>query len=121
VHADLRLANLLVSGDSLEIIDFDDCGFCWFAFDFAAAISFYELDPMIPELKRAWIAGYRTVADLDRKDEDEMGTFVMLRRIMLTAWLASHADSDPAKELGEGYVKGTATLAGQYLRGTLCA
>lgn len=121
VHADLRLANLLVSGNSLEIIDFDDCGFCWFAFDFAAAISFYELDPMIPELKRAWIAGYRTVADLGREDEEEMATFVMLRRIMLTAWLASHAESDPAKELGEGYVKGTAELAGQFLRGNLCA
>jgi len=121
VHADLRLANLLVSGNSLEIIDFDDCGFCWFAFDFAAAVSFYELDPMIPELKRAWIAGYRTVADLGREEEEEIATFVMLRRIMLTAWLASHAESDPAKELGEGYVKGTAELAGQFLRGTLCA
>ena len=120
IHADLRLANLLVNGDRLQIIDFDDCGFCWFAFDFAAAVSFHELDPMIPALKRAWVSGYRSVTDLDREDEDELGTFLMLRRIMLTALLTSHSESDPAKALGEDYVRGTAELASRYLRGTLC-
>jgi Ser/Thr protein kinase RdoA (MazF antagonist) len=35
VHADLRLANLLVDGTDLRIIDFDDCGFSWFLYDFA--------------------------------------------------------------------------------------
>ena len=40
IHADLRLANLLVERDRLGIIDFDDCGFGWFGYDFAAAVSF---------------------------------------------------------------------------------
>lgn len=30
VHADLQLANLLVDHERLSIIDFDDCGFCWY-------------------------------------------------------------------------------------------
>ncbi|MEM9099859.1 MAG: phosphotransferase, partial [Pseudomonadota bacterium] len=89
IHADLRLANLLVEGDRIGLIDFDDCGFGWFAFDFAAAISFYETDPSIPALKDAWCRGYRSVADLPAEVEAELPTFIMLRRLQLTAWIAS--------------------------------
>jgi Ser/Thr protein kinase RdoA (MazF antagonist) len=37
VHADMRLANLLVDGADTYVIDFDDCGFSWFLYDLAAA------------------------------------------------------------------------------------
>ncbi|WP_417534873.1 phosphotransferase enzyme family protein [Marinobacterium stanieri] len=117
VHADLRLANLLVDGDRMSIIDFDDSGFCWYAYDFAAAISFYELDPIIPQLREAWVKGYRSVAEFSDEDEALLETFVMIRRIMLTAWLASHADSEAAQELIDGYAEGTAQLARAYLQG----
>ena len=29
IHSDLRLANLLVGGESVKVIDFDDCGSGW--------------------------------------------------------------------------------------------
>ena len=45
VHADLRLANLLVDGSTITVIDFDDCGFGWFYYDFGTAVSFIEDDP----------------------------------------------------------------------------
>lgn len=115
IHADLRLANLLVS-DSLRVIDFDDCGFCWFAYDFAAAISFHELDPSIPELQKAWIAGYRTVSEFTEEDENELPTFILLRRIMLTAWLATHSHATESNELGSAYTDGTVELARMYLK-----
>lgn len=119
VHADLRLSNLLVDGDRLSIIDFDDCGFCWYAYDFAAAISFHELDPIIPQLRQAWIRGYRRRAEFAAEDEAMLDTFVMIRRIMLTAWLASHAQSSAAQALIDGYAPGTARLARRYLQGPL--
>ncbi|MDO6460135.1 phosphotransferase [Granulosicoccaceae sp. 1_MG-2023] len=117
VHADLRLANLLVDGEQLSIIDFDDCGFCWYAYDFAAAISFYELDPLVPELRKSWVKGYRSVAQFSDADEQAISTFIMMRRIMLSAWLAGHAETDTGKELGPGYIDGTASLARDYLNG----
>jgi len=116
VHADLRLSNLLVEGDQLAVIDFDDSGFCWYAYDFAAAISFHELDPIIPQLRTAWIRGYRSQAEFTAEDEAMLDTFVMIRRIMLTAWLASHAESLAARELMDGYAAGTARLAREYMQ-----
>jgi Ser/Thr protein kinase RdoA (MazF antagonist) len=115
VHADLRLANLLVA-DSLKVIDFDDCGFSWFAYDFASAISFHELDPSIPDLQEAWIRGYRTVSEFTKDDEKELPTFILLRRIMLTAWLASHSHAAESNELGSAYTDGTVELARIFLK-----
>lgn len=115
VHADLRLANLLVDENRLGIIDFDDCGFCWFAYDFAAAISFHELDPSIELLQKNWLAGYRSVASFSAEEEAEIPTFILLRRILLTAWLSTHSETDTGQELGPSYTAGTVELAKKYL------
>ncbi|WP_447555505.1 phosphotransferase enzyme family protein [Vreelandella sp. EE22] len=116
IHADLRLDNLLVNGDRLAIIDFDDCGYCWYGFDFAAAISFFELDPIVPGLRKAWLRGYRRVSTFDASDEAALDTFILIRRIMLSAWLATHPESPTAKALGKDFVQGTSALARTYLR-----
>lgn len=119
VHADLRLANLLVDGSHLRIIDFDDCGFSWFVYDFATAVSFIEHEPIVPDLLQAWLRGYRNVAPLDPQEIAEIPTFVMLRRILLTAWLASHGEVPFARQFGAAYTAGTVKLAQQMLRGQL--
>jgi Ser/Thr protein kinase RdoA (MazF antagonist) len=117
VHADLRLANLLVQGDHLRIIDFDDCGFSWFLYDFATAVSFIEHEAIVPHLLQAWVCGYRKTAPLSAGDRAEIPTFVVLRRILLCAWLASHAEVPFARQFGAAYTRGAVTLAEQFLRG----
>ncbi len=121
VHADLRLANLLVDGNHLRIIDFDDCGFSWFLYDFATAVSFIEHEPNVPELLEAWVGGYRRTAPLSAADRDEIPTFVVLRRILLCAWLASHAEIPFARQFGAAYTQGAAMIAEQFLRGRFLA
>jgi Ser/Thr protein kinase RdoA (MazF antagonist) len=118
VHADLRLANLLVDGTHLRIIDFDDCGFSWFLYDFATAVSFIEHEPHLPKLLRAWVAGYRKEGSLGADAIEEIPTFVVLRRVLLTAWLASHAEVPFARDMGAGYTRGTVALAQALLNGT---
>lgn len=116
IHADLRLANLLVDGNGhIGVIDFDDCGFGWFGYDFAAAISFMEEDPAIPALMAAWVEGYRTEAPLAEEEVAMLPTFVMLRRLLLTAWIASHAETPTAQEMGPAYTEGTIRLAEGFL------
>lgn len=116
VHADLRLANLLEKDGRLGVIDFDDCGFGWFAYDFAAAVSFLEHEPWIPDLAAAWLEGYAAVAPPPPEAEAILPHMVMLRRLLLTAWIASHAETPTARELvADGYTQGTVELAERHL------
>lgn len=116
IHADLRLANLMVDGDRLTAIDFDDCGFGWWAYDLAAALSFIETDPRLPDLIARWIEGYTRIAPLRPEDRAMIPSLILLRRVLLTAWLASRADSDTAEALGgPEYTLGTLELAEAYL------
>jgi Ser/Thr protein kinase RdoA (MazF antagonist) len=116
VHADIRLANLLIDGEHVRVIDFDDCGFSWYMYDFATTVSFMEDHPRVPELRDAWVRGYRSVAELDSVTEAELETFVMLRRLLLVAWIGSHHTfATEAAELGARFTTGTCALAEDYL------
>ncbi len=116
IHADLRLANLMVNGDRLTAIDFDDCGFGWWAYDLASALSFIETDPRLPDLISAWVQGYTRIAFLRPEDRAMIPSLIFLRRVLLTAWLSTRADSDTAQDLGgPAYTCGTLELADRYL------
>lgn len=116
IHADLRLANLMTDGESLTAIDFDDCGFGWWVYDLAAALSFIETDPRLPDLIARWCDGYARVAPLRAEDRVMIPALIFLRRVLLTAWLATRADSDTAQALGgAGYTGGTLDLAEGFL------
>lgn len=115
IHADMRLANLLIDDSRTRLIDFDDCGFGWFLYDFAAAISFIETDPSIPALKAAWLRGYRSLRPLSEADAAEIDTFVMLRRMALLAWIGSHIEAPEPQALAPHFAAGTAHLARAWL------
>jgi len=40
----------------------------------------------------------------------------MLRRMLLTAWIASHADTETARQLGTGYTDGTLMIGERFLQ-----
>lgn len=115
IHCDLRLANLLIDDDAVKVIDFDDCGFSWFMYDAATPVSFYEHEPQVPDLIESWKVGYRRVLDLHAADEAEIATFVMLRRMLLVAWIGSHSETELAKSMGLAYTDGTVGLCDTYL------
>jgi Ser/Thr protein kinase RdoA (MazF antagonist) len=116
IHGDLRLANLLIDGSNVKVIDFDDCGFGWLMYDAATPVSFYEHEPQVPDLIEAWKVGYRKSAVLAKEDEDEIPTFVMLRRLLLVAWIGSRPETELAKSMGQPYSDGTMGLCESYLR-----
>lgn len=111
----MRLANLLIGDTGTRLIDFDDCGYGWFMYDFAASISFIEDDPRIPGLRGAWIKGYRSVRTLSAEDEAEIDTFIMLRRMALLAWIGSHIEAPEPQELAPGFAATTARLGQAFL------
>ena len=115
IHADMRLANLLIDQESTRLIDFDDCGFGWFMYDFASAISFIEDSPMVSYFKSSWITGYKSVRELSVEDEKEIDTFIMLRRMALLAWIGSHIEAPEPQRLSAGFAKTTAKLGDMWL------
>lgn len=119
IHADLRLANLMVDpaapNRGITAIDFDDCGWSWFLADLGAAVSFIEDTPLAERIITDWLAGYFEVGAIARDHLTLIPTFVMMRRIMLTAWVASHYDADAAVDVGEQFGPATARLARRYL------
>jgi Ser/Thr protein kinase RdoA (MazF antagonist) len=115
IHADLRLANLLVDGSTITVIDFDDCGFGWFFYDFGTAVSFIEDDPALPEWQDSWVTGYRTRSPLAAADEDMLPSFVLMRRLMLLAWMGTHSHSKESRTKAITYAEGSCALAERYL------
>ncbi|KWX24080.1 aminoglycoside phosphotransferase [Mycolicibacterium wolinskyi] len=119
IHADLRLANLLVApgdGESqITVIDFDDCGFGWYFYDFGTAVSFIEDDPALPDWQAAWVEGYRTRRELPAVDEEMLASFVLLRRLLLLAWMGSHSHSRESATKAISYAAGSCELAERYL------
>ena len=115
IHCDMRLANLLVDGSTIKVIDFDDCGFGWLLYDCATTVSFFEHKPEVPELVDAWVRGYRKQLSLAPEDALEIPTFVMLRRLVLVAWIGSHAETDLAKSMGPQYTDDSLPLCDKYL------
>ena len=119
MHADLRLANLMVDpsepGGKITVIDFDDCGWSWYLADLGAAVSFIEDTPAGERIIADWLTGYFEVGSIPSGHLTLIPAFVMMRRIMLTAWIASHFDADAAIGVGEQFVPNTARLARKYL------
>lgn len=116
IHADLRMANLLIHQGNIRVIDFDDCGLGWFLYDIGAALSFMEDREDVPELVDAWVQGYLRVRPLSEEDIAEIPTFIMVRRLTVLGWVASRAKTGGlASELGVPFTKGTCQLAESYL------
>lgn len=115
VHGDMRLANLLMDGGTVKVIDFDDSGFSWFLYDCATTVSFFEHQPEVPELISAWVRGYRRISELSPEDEAEIDTFVMLRRLLLVAWIGSHSETELAQSMGVDYTATAIPMCERYL------
>jgi Ser/Thr protein kinase RdoA (MazF antagonist) len=118
VHADLRTANIVADGKRLSVIDFDDCGDSWYLYELAGTLTFSETRADIDDLVSAWVDGYRTVRPLADDDVEEIPTFLMLRRLLLSAYIGLRPETELAAELHrDGFNAATCELAERYLTG----
>ena len=115
IHADLRLANFLIDGDNLKILDFDDCGFSWFLYDIGAAFSFIENHPEKAEMIEAWLAGYQKIRKLMPDDIAMIPCFIMLRKMVLLGWIGSHGATLLASQQSGSFTEQACLLAEEFL------
>ena len=69
----------------------------------------------VDELMQAWLEGYRRVGTVSAAEENELWTFIMLRRMNLFAWIGSHSTTELARTEGRAYSQHTCALAERYL------
>ncbi len=115
IHSDLNINNILAEGETVYILDFDDCGFGWFLYDLSTSVLEY-FDGLLEQTVKAWLKGYGRYRILSREEEDEIETFIILRKIVRIGWIATHITNDTVKGVGTDYYEKTAVLAEQYCR-----
>ncbi|KRM89014.1 phosphotransferase enzyme family protein [Liquorilactobacillus vini] len=125
IHSDLRTANLLKNGQKITVLDFDDCGQGWFMYDLASAVALMEHRSDIEEIITELLDGYQQVRTITQQDQDELWTFIMMRRIGLLQSLiyrmgmvveGSGETVELTPDVLEFFAKGTVVLANRYLK-----
>jgi Ser/Thr protein kinase RdoA (MazF antagonist) len=117
IHSDLHVSNvLLAKNGSLQVIDFDDCGYGWYLYDIACMLTTYCED--LEGLSLFVLQGYEQVRPLTQKDREMLSCFILIRRIARFAWLASHSESDTAKTVDNSlYREVTMIMCNEVLNG----
>ena len=87
IHADLHPHNLLVNGDLLHIIDFDDSGFGWHQYEIAVALDAYRKPPHFEIARDALITGYRLERAISDAAIELLPMFLLIRSLALLGWL----------------------------------
>lgn len=99
IHADFVPENLLVQGDRVQVVDFDDAGFGWHMFELATALYFIQNDPACALATSALIAGYREFRPLADADVARLPAFLAARGLTYLGWAQQRRDSRAVREM----------------------
>jgi Ser/Thr protein kinase RdoA (MazF antagonist) len=94
IHADLHDGNLLVDGERLTVIDFDDCGFGWHLYDIAVALVHRQRSPHFVAIQQALVRGYRTRRALGDEAVALIPMFLLIRGLAQIGWLHQRPEID---------------------------
>jgi Ser/Thr protein kinase RdoA (MazF antagonist) len=84
IHADAARENLLLEGNRVRVIDFDDGGWGFRLFDIATALLKDSEEPDYEDLKASLLAGYASRRHIDLT---ELPMFMMLRALTYPGWM----------------------------------
>lgn len=115
IHADLLPDNLLLDGERLQLIDFDDAGFGWHMFELATALYFCQDDDRYEQIKLALLRGYDAVKPLSDADIASLPLFMMLRGFTYLGWIHTRQNEEIKAELGPLLVERACRLARDFL------
>jgi Ser/Thr protein kinase RdoA (MazF antagonist) len=92
IHADLHPGNVLVDGNVLRVIDFDDAGFGWHVYDLAIALFHYKDHPHYGAIRDALVAGYRRSRPLSGSTVALLPMFFIVRALSQIGWIAQRPE-----------------------------
>jgi Ser/Thr protein kinase RdoA (MazF antagonist) len=116
IHADLVPENILVDGDTLQVIDFDDAGFGWHVFELATSLYFIRRDPTYEEARDALIEGYRQVRALPDAHLALLPMFLAARGTTYLGWVHTRRGEPAAQEMTPQLIEMASDAAEDYFR-----
>ena len=119
IHADLHAKNVLVQGEKLQIIDFDDCGYSWHSYEIAVAEtdarSTIEKGTMSrEEIRSALVKGYTSKRPLTTEWTRQLSALTMVRELIQLGWANDRSELIP-EEFFEPYISKLCPTVEAYL------
>jgi Ser/Thr protein kinase RdoA (MazF antagonist) len=96
IHADMHPGNILVDGDRLIVIDFDDAGFGWHQYDIAVVLTYWQSKPNAAEIERAFLGGYRAVRPVPDEALTSIAMFRLIRWMASIGWFHQRPELEPS-------------------------
>ena len=115
IHADLVPENLLIDGNRVRVIDFDDAGFGWHLFELATSLYFITGDSRYPTARDALIRGYRSERALPDAALESLPLFLAARGTSYLGWVHTRQGSGAALELTPFLIERACAVAEEYL------
>ncbi len=101
IHADMHPGNVLVDGDMLTVIDFDDAGWGWHAYDIAVALFYQQHGASFEAFERAYVDGYRSVRPFPEESLALLPMFRLIRGLAQIGWFHQRPELDRAARFEE--------------------
>jgi Ser/Thr protein kinase RdoA (MazF antagonist) len=99
IHADLHPGNVLVNGDTLTAIDFDDTAWGWHMYDLAAALHQCQELAEFGAIYAACVQGYRDVRPVSEEDLAMLPLFLLVRGMAEIGWFADRPENATPAQL----------------------
>jgi Ser/Thr protein kinase RdoA (MazF antagonist) len=115
IHADFALENIMVEGDQLRLIDFDDAGFGWHLFELATSLYFILGESYFEQAKDTLIEGYRAHRQLSDEQLELLPLFFLARGFTYIGWVHTRHETETARELTPMLLTAACELAEDYL------
>lgn len=115
IHADFAPENLLVDGEHIRLLDFDDAGFGWHMFEIATSLYFHSGQPQYAPIRDALIAGYREERALPDAEVAQLSMFLAARGFTYLGWVHTRHETETARELTPQLVELACAAAREYL------
>ena len=115
IHADFASENIMVEGDEVRLIDFDDAGFGWHLFELATALYFIRGESYFDSAQAALVDGYRKHRQMTDETLELLPLFFLARATTYVGWVHTRSETDTARELTPMLLDMACELAEEYL------
>lgn len=115
IHGDLIPDNLLVDGDVVRVIDFDDCGWSWSAFELTTSVFPLLVTRGFDAGLAGYLEGYRSVAPFPEEQLASLPALLVARGLSYLGWPVGRPEIHSQQPLAPFIAAGVTALAAHYL------